>query len=72
MAQHVDAGEGSANFIQAQDGGKGLDPLGLDKADGGPVPLEGLLVEELDPAQRNGAGHPGPTTHIGAVQEILP
>ncbi len=41
--------------------------LGLEKVDGGPVHLEGVLMEELDPAKRNGAGHSGPTGHIGAV-----
>ena len=30
-----------------------------------------MLIEELDPAQRNGAGHSGPAGDVGAVEEVL-
>ena len=72
MAEHVDAGEGSTHLIEAQDRGQGLDPLGFEQTNGGPVPLEGILIEELDAAEGNGTGHPGPAGDIGAVEEILP
>jgi hypothetical protein len=49
-----------------------LHPLGLGQTDGGPAPPEGLLIEELDPAEGDGAGHAGPAAHIGAVEEVLP
>jgi len=38
----------------------------------GPVSLQGLLVEELDPTEGNGTGHPRPAADIGAEEEILP
>jgi len=72
MAEHVDAGEGSADLIEAQDGGQGFDALGLEETNGGPVPLQGMLIEELDSTEGNGTGHPGPSGDIGAVEEILP
>jgi hypothetical protein len=72
MAEHVDGGECSANLFDAQDGGEGFDPLGLEETHGGPVPLEGVLIEEFDAAQGDGAGHPGPSGDIGAIEEILP
>ena len=72
MAEHVDAGEGLSDFIEAQDGGQGLDPLGFEQTDGGPVPFEGVLIEELDSTESNGTGHPRPAGDIGAVEEILP
>jgi len=72
MAEHVDAREGAPDLLPAQDGGEGLHPLGLGEADGGPVPPEGLLVEELDPTQGDGAGDAGPAAHIGAVEEVQP
>ena len=50
MAEHVDACEGAPDLLDAQDSGQGFDALGLDKTDGGPVPLQGILVEELDAA----------------------
>ena len=72
MAEHVDAGEGSSDLTKAQDRGQGLDPLGLEETNGGPIPLESMLIEELDSTEGNGTGHPGPAGDIGAVEEILP
>ena len=72
MAEHVDAGEGSSDLTKAQDRGQGLDPLGLEETNGGPIPLESMLIEEFDSTEGNGTGHPGPAGDIGAVEEILP
>jgi len=72
MSEHVDAGEGSSDLLEAQYSGEGFDPLGFDKPDGGPVPFEGVLIEEFDAAQGDGAGHPGPSGDIGAIEEIMP
>jgi hypothetical protein len=58
MAKHVDAQKGSSDLLEAQDIGQGFDPPGLDRAYGSPVPLEGLMIEELYPTQGNGAACP--------------
>ena len=58
MAEHVDACEGASDLIDAQDGRQGLDTLGLDKTDGGPILPQGILVEELDSTEGDGASHP--------------
>lgn len=71
MAEHVDTGQGASDLLAAQDGGQGLHPFGLEQTDGGPVSLQGLLIEELDAAEGNGAGHPRPAAHIGAEEAIL-
>jgi len=64
--------KGSSDLLEAQDRGQGLEAFGFKETDGGPVPFEGLLIEELDPTQGNGTGHPGPAGDIGAKEEILP
>jgi hypothetical protein len=71
MAEHVDAGEGFSDFIEAQDCGQRLNPFGFEQTDGGPIPLEGMLIEELDAAEGDGTCYPGPSGDIGAVKEIL-
>jgi len=73
--KHLQSGvndKGASDFIDAQDGRQGFDALGLDKTDGGPIPPQSILVEELDSTEGDGASHPGPAADIGAVEEIVP
>jgi hypothetical protein len=72
MPEHVDRAQGSANLIDAQYGRQRLDPLGFEKPYGGPVSPEGVFIEELDATEGDSTGDPGPSGHIGAVEEILP
>jgi hypothetical protein len=44
---------------------------GPDKGESGPIPFEGVLIEELDTADGDGAGASGPFLDILAVEEIV-
>jgi len=64
-------GQDPPDLLPAQDDGQLVLPRGADEPEGGPIPLQRALVEELDPAacaRRRGPGH---LLLVGKVEEIL-
>jgi len=67
QVEALEGREGTARFQVFLDKGQEAPLVGMEEADGGPFPIEGVLIE-LDPAKRNGEGDAGPTGHTGAVE----
>ena len=69
--EEVQVGQHGTHCFQAEDDGEFLLPWGADTGQRGPLPFEGVLVEELDAAQRNGAGAPRVVLDVFDIEEIV-
>ena len=58
IAEEFQGGQDGAHLFRAEANREFLCAWGSDKGQRGPCPFAGLRVEELDAAQRNGAGAP--------------
>jgi hypothetical protein len=63
--------QSAAHFLAAQHHRQLLLAGRPDQPQGGPLPLERLLIEELDPAQGDGGGGAGDLLLVRQVQEVL-
>jgi hypothetical protein len=59
------------DFLCAQNGGKGLIPLGMDKLEGVPVPPEHVDEEKLDAAVAYPHSGGGPLRDVFPMEEVI-